>query len=190
MAKKGYEVDLPREEKRKLLRMSEISLWLDHYDDIFSDFDPRPYSVRVVSHDLLLEARRASRDKVSGQIELKFLMPKHERKKRLEPIIKSRLRDYFKNHLDMSMEETKDLIKEGSIFVGLGIIFMLITSFILFENYNPSLLRNFLIILLEPAGWFFFWEGLDLIIFGAKEKKADIDFYDKMAKAEISFLSF
>jgi len=36
--------------KKKLLQLSEISLIIDTYDDIFSDFDPRPYSQRALAH--------------------------------------------------------------------------------------------------------------------------------------------
>ena len=60
--------------KKKLLQLSEISLIIDTYDDIFSDFDPRPYSQRALSDDFLLEARKASKDKVSGTFELNFLV--------------------------------------------------------------------------------------------------------------------
>ena len=30
-------------ETQKLLEMSEISIWLDNYDYIFSHFDPKPF---------------------------------------------------------------------------------------------------------------------------------------------------
>ena len=44
-----------KEETEKLLQQSEISLLLDSYDDIFSDFDPRPYNQRALSQDFLAE---------------------------------------------------------------------------------------------------------------------------------------
>ncbi|PIU76093.1 hypothetical protein COS75_00785, partial [Candidatus Pacearchaeota archaeon CG06_land_8_20_14_3_00_35_12] len=84
------------DEKQKLLQMSEISLWLDHYDDIFSDFDPRPFSQRALSDDFLLEAKRASKEKISGAIEMQFLIPHDKRNKELENTIKKRLHDHFK----------------------------------------------------------------------------------------------
>jgi hypothetical protein len=36
----------------------EISIWLDSYNDIFSDFDSRPFSERTVSDDFLSEVRK------------------------------------------------------------------------------------------------------------------------------------
>ena len=37
-----------------------ISLWIDSYDDIFSDFDPRPFSARNISDDFLYEVKKTS----------------------------------------------------------------------------------------------------------------------------------
>ena len=74
----------------KLLQLSEISLIIDTYDDIFSDFDPRPYSQRALSDDFLLEARKASKDKVSGTFELNFLIPSHLKNKVHVVMIKKR----------------------------------------------------------------------------------------------------
>jgi len=48
---------------------------------------------------------------------------------------------------------------------------------------------HFLLILFEPAGWFFFWEGLDQVVFESKKTKPDLEFYEKMAKSDIYFLS-
>ena len=57
------------------LREGNISLILDDYNDLFSDFDPRHYSERALSDDFLAESKRASRDKPAGSLEVKFLVP-------------------------------------------------------------------------------------------------------------------
>ena len=49
---------------------------------------------------------------------------------------------------------------------------------------------SFLVVFLEPAGWFLFWEGSDLVIFDSKKKKPDLEFYEKMTRANIGFLSY
>jgi hypothetical protein len=43
---------------------------------------------------------------------------------------------------------------------------------------------------MEPAGWFFAWEGLDLAIFYSKEETKDYEFYKKMENCEILFSSY
>jgi hypothetical protein len=178
-----------KEEKEKLLKMSEISLVLDHYDDIFSDFDPRPYSQRALSDDFLAETKRASRDKVSGNIELKLLVHKALRNVQHETLIKKRLREHFKKHSIRIEQEKAKIVKEGIAFILIGMFLMAVASYMMFKNYN-TLFSSFIIILLEPGGWFFFWEGLRLVIFESKLKTPDLDFYRKMSKCDISFLAY
>jgi hypothetical protein len=181
--------ELDESKKERLLRMSEISLLLDNYDDIFSDFDPRHYSQRAISDDLLSETRRASRDKASGIIELKFMVPENKRNSAHESVIKKRLREHFRRHYTRLQEEVKEMVKQGVIFTAFGIILMLIASFVMF-NFKSSFYSNFFIILLEPGSWFLFWEGLRQIVFEPKNKKSELDFYRKMAKCEITFSAF
>ena len=183
------EVGVNEEEREKILRMSEIPLILDTYDDIFSDFDPRPHSQRALSDDFLLEAKRASREKATGGIELQFLMPKAKRNLRDESLIKKRLKEHFKKHYDRLHQEKNKIIKQGAFFVFVGIILMFFATFVLF-GYEKTALTSFLIIFLEPASWFLFWEGLNLIIFEVKKLKPDLDFYEKMIECEIEFLSY
>ena len=76
------------QEKRQLLQLSEVSLWVDNYDEFFSDFDPRPYSQRTLSDDFLHEAKKAVREKASGKVELTLLIPKNKRAKEIENVIK------------------------------------------------------------------------------------------------------
>ena len=183
------EIKISEAEKIKLLKQSEISLILDTYDDIFSDFDPRHYSERALSDDFLLEAKKASRDKKTG-IELTFLIPAIQRDIPKENTIKKRLREHFKNHharLHTEMQKTK---KSGLGFAAVGIVIMFLASFILFKYSKNGFLFSFLITLLEPAGWFLFWEGLNLTIFESRKVNPDLIFYEKMTKCGISFNSY
>ncbi len=182
--------------KRELLEESEISLILDNYDDIFSDFDPRPYSQRALSDDFLFEAKKAARSKASGGIELKFLVPAKLRNSKQEKIIKRRLRAHFNSHHQQQKDEMNRVIKYGLAFVFSGIMMMAITTYILVKfNYDEmsksmNLLTHFLIVLLEPAGWFMFWEGMNHAIFESRKTKPELDFYEKMRKCAISFISY
>ena len=168
----------------------EISLWLDTYDDIFSDFDPRPYSERALSDDFLMEAKRATRDKPAGAIELKLLLPENQRDSNKEAIIKHRLKEHFQKHNREFKGKRKKLALQGIAFVLFGIILMFIASLILFKSQQDSLIRSFLIVLLEPAGWFLFWEGLNLVIFESKKIQPDFLFYEKMSRSQTQFNTY
>jgi len=174
-------------EKEKLLHLSEISLLLDTYEDIFSDFDPRSFSQRALSGDFLLEAQRASRESGKGTITLKLLIPKDKRNESSEAMIKKRLKEHFKKHSARIGKEIRDMVKNGMVFAALGTIVMLAASLVLFFYATASIFSSFLVVFLEPAGWFFFWEGLYQAMFESKKMKPDFEFYKKMAKCEISF---
>ncbi len=71
------EQEISDTEKEKI-REANISLIIDDYEDIFSDFDPRDYIERAISDDFIQECKRSARDKLKG-IELRILVPKDKR---------------------------------------------------------------------------------------------------------------
>jgi hypothetical protein len=182
---KGYQT----EEKHRLLRMSEISLWLDTYDDIFSDFDPRPYSQRSLSDDFLLEAKKASREKKSGKIELNFLIPADRRNTEHDAIIRKRLHEHFKKHHSVLQEETRKVRRNSILAILAGMAMMMAATYISTKKSGDFVLNMFLVVL-EPGGWFITWFALEQLFYSSKQKKADLDFYNKMSRSDISFTSY
>ena len=186
--KKG---EMPGEDeimKQRLLEASEISLILDTYDDIFSDFDPRPFSQRALSDDFLLESKRAARDKIIG-MELKFLIPKNKRSGETENVVKKRLHEHFKKHHELLEKEIFNTTRLGIIFILIGFILMSGAAAIkLF--LGDAFLWTILLIIAEPSGWFTVWTGFDHIFWKSAEKKKELEFYRKMSKADISFITY
>lgn len=174
---------------KKLSKAADISFSIERYDDIFSDFDPRPFSKRALSAEFLSEAERATRDKADERIELKFFVPAKKRKLADEAVIRKRLHEHFKKHFDIHVKELRGLMKEGCIFVVVGILLMIVATFILFKYQDKGFWTSFLVVLLEPGGWFLFWEGLDLLIWETKKKRPNFEFYKKMYKCKITFLN-
>jgi len=170
------------------LQMSEISFWIDHYEDIFSDFDSRPYSQRSLSDDFLAEAKKISRERPSGTIELTFQVPTKIHRHKTETIIKKRLHEHFKRHHLLIKQETTKVRNKGFLLTGIGILFMFIST-LLANLESKTFLTNFIFVLLEPSGWFMGWIGLEQIFYHTKQKQSDLDFYEKMSKCKIKFVS-
>lgn len=175
-------------ETKSLLAKSEISLLLDTYDDIFSDFDPRPYSQRALSDDFLNEARKASREK-GESFELRFLMFAKLRQSEREALIKKRLHEHFKKQVAVLKKEIKDIITKGIMLAIVGFFLMFCATLIL-EFLPKSLFSTFLVIVLEPSGWFVIWTGFDHIFYMPRDKKPELVFNEKMAKADVIFESY
>ena len=53
----------------------EIAIIIDTWDDIFSDFDPRPFSERMVSSDFIDELRRRHTETRSGNFLITLCAP-------------------------------------------------------------------------------------------------------------------
>jgi len=76
----------------------------------------------------------------------------------------------------------------GQEMVAVGIVCMLVATYLL-TALQPTLWRSFIVVLLEPAGWFTLWEGLSQLLFYSKDTKPNLVFYRKMSNAKIGFVS-
>lgn len=172
-----------------LLKLSEISIWLDTYDDIFSDFDPRPYSVRSISDDFLIEMRKAIKEKEIDLFELRLLIPKDKRSTENEKLVRKRLHEYFKKEHHVHNKKFKKLKKYSIFYTLLGFMLIFISSYI--STIDPSFwLFNLIFVILEPSGWFMTWYGLEQLFYKVPQKKEELSFFGKMAHCTIEFISY
>ncbi|MDP9249275.1 MAG: hypothetical protein M3M85_02045 [bacterium] len=170
-----------------------ISLRLEKYTDIFSDFDIRPYSKRALSVDFLDEIRGVISDKKDEEgIEIILNMPEKDRNESHETVIKERIAGHFKRQYKSLQKEKRRVLRLGISMVILGIISMILATFIIFEDPAENLMLSFLVVFLEPAAWFLLWEGMDQIIFHSKKINPDLNFYKKMSGsgAHVHFKSY
>lgn len=163
-----------------------ISLWIDGYDDIFSDFDPRPFSHRRLSDDFLTEVKKVSREGEEQVGELILLIPANVRKSGDEEMIIKRLRQYFRKNQQALTRKASLSRRKGILFTFAGMSMMFAASFI--ETEGPvQWTRNALRILLEPSGWFFVWTGLDILFYSSQKERTELEFFTKMAESKIIF---
>ena len=177
------------EDPKIILREKNISLILDSYDDMFSDFDPRPYSARGLSDDFLIECRRAVRGKKTESpiLELRLLVPKNKRRITKEPMIKKRLKDYFQNQAKEKQKEMTQTRREGIKWLFIGFSLALISSLLITQK---DFLFSLPLILTEPGGWFSLWTGLDKFFIEPRGKKLELEFNNNMAKMIIKFYNY
>jgi hypothetical protein len=175
-------------QKEALLAKSQVSLWIDTYDDIFSDFDPRPYAQRALSDDFLAEAKKVVRERTEGTLELNFLVPAAVRDSDHETTIRTRLRGHFRRQAARLWQAKRGLTWQGIALALVG--FVLMTAATLLEHQPPALWRTSLTVLLEPAAWFAIWSGFDQVFYGGREIAADHEFYTRMARTEVAFESY
>ena len=161
-----------------------ISLRLENYNDLFSDFDIRPYSKRALSVDFLDELKGFTSDKKDNEgIELILNVPEKERNESQEVVIKERIAAHFAKHHKQFSQQKLNVLRMGIAMVIFGVISMIAATFIVFEDPTSNLMLSFLVVFLEPAAWFLLWEGMDLIIFNARKINPDLYFYRRMSNS-------
>ncbi len=175
------EVNIVKEETKELI------MTLKSYNEIFSDFDSRPYNQRILSDDFIEELNREYRDMPSEKIRLKLLIPENQRNQEEETIIKKRINDYFKQRYIANYKTYKNKIKSGIWLIIIGII---LTAIYIFLITKIEILKiSFLETIISVGVWFCFWEGAYLILFDTNNEKPILDFCKAMANAKISFES-
>lgn len=177
------------EERIKLLRLSEISIWVDTYDDIFSDFDSRTYAHRTLSDDFLFEVKKISKENRKGSLELKILIPEGMRNTREESVIRSRLHQYFQDQT-IAMDSNLARLKRKGVFLAVFGMICMITAAYLHRLQSDQFWISAVIVLLEPLGWFSVWNGGDIFMSQLDELKPDGVFFRKMSTASIKFMTY
>ena len=130
--------------------------------------------------------KRASLAKEESGLNLVLTIPPGKRSPGQEHLIQDRLRDHFKRHRRLLQEQIKKERISGLKMAGLGVAFMFIATYLLTYTVK-NIWTTFIVVLPEPAGWFTFWEGLDQVLFRAKEITPDLAFYRRMTGAKIHF---
>ncbi len=176
-------------EIKRIMDKAEISLILDSYDDIFSDFDPRPFGERALSEDFLYEAKKAARDKRTG-IELRFLIPRALKNSTSEELIKTRLRNHFRKHYRDIKEEFARRNRLAILMVIIGAVIGAADAILLADSAISTILKDAVEIILTPASWYTIWTGFDRLVVKPKEDVADEIFYKKMVDAQITFTPY
>jgi hypothetical protein len=172
----------------EIFRERNISLILEGYHDIFSDFDPRPFSERAISDDFLLECKRAAIDKAEHGIEIILSVPKTIRNSADESKIKQRLKEHFHKHYLRQEKEINKTRKEGIIWVLIGAAFLsgILYGIIRFQ----TVILNAFFTILEVPSWFLMWEGMNKILLEPRKEEPEFRFYHKMANAHILFKGY
>jgi hypothetical protein len=169
-------------------RPAALTLWIDDYDDIFSDFDPRPFGQRALSEDFLAEARRAVRDRREAVPALRLLVPAAARNVADETTIRKRLHEHFRKHADRLRRAHRRSAGAGLAIAAAG--FAVMTASALVRSQPADFWRTLLHVLLEPSGWFAVWFGLDQLVYGTREAAREHAFYRKLVRADVVFVSY
>ncbi|GEM_PF-370932 len=171
--------------------MLGVMIALDTYEDIFSDFDTRPFSERGLSDDFLKELARRTLETPRGELEVLMVMPSSLRKEKDEGTIKSRLRKHFSQEAKRIEEKRNAKRKHGYAYFAMGGVLLLLEAYLIEQAVNlHKILFAFSQAFILPAGWFLAYTGLEKIMQPYGEDAADYEFYKKLHGAAYRFTSY
>ena len=167
--------------------LKEISIILDVWDDIFSDFDPRPLDERALSQDFIDELKKRYRETSKGDLLISFFAPKSLKDDQSEKMVIHRLRRYFRERAAQKRREILRLRTRGAVFVLCGIAFLsaitVAAHFAVVSEFALQLLE----IVFVPLGWFGIWEGFSQIVNVSPAYSQGETLYRKLAEAQYHF---
>ncbi len=170
------------------LAMGELVVALDTYDDIFSDFDPRPHARRELSDDLLKELGRRYRENPKGELEVRFYIPAYEREPKLEGVIRKRLKEHFNLERQKTRGQIKAYRQKGMTYMGIGFALLLIDLFI--ALWEPGAIWSKVMgLILTPAGWFALWTGMEKTLEVPYNLEQQNAFFEKFSKCNYFFVT-
>jgi hypothetical protein len=173
--------------KQALLR--DLNFWVDSYDDLFSDFDSRPFAERAISDDFIFEMNKLTEEKEDFIKTIRFQIPAKVRDEKTESVIIERLTKGFLRQYIRFSDELNKSRKNGILMTVLGVVALMSAALTITSIGENNLWQNFLKILFEPAGWFLIWTGLDKIFIAQKPIKRKRDFYARLEKSKVEFVS-
>ncbi|VVC72077.1 Uncharacterised protein [uncultured archaeon] len=164
------------------------TIYLDSYDDIFSDFDYGPYESRRVSEDFLHELETRLKYASNGKIDLLLVVPDGERDREVEARAKKRLKQVFyaKAH---AAEVNLHAIRRNGLFdfaVG-SCILVLASALAIFFPGTQGFAFYAVGAIITPAGWFWGIRGLERIFAVPVELSRRRELYGMLAESIISF---
>ncbi len=173
---------------QRIKDIKEISLAIDTWDDIYSDFDPRPLNERNLSEDFLSELRKRHRETRRGTYRVSIYAPITLKDDKTEKTVIQRLKGHFKYRYLQRQKELKGVRIRGAIFVTFGIISLGFLTLATFFNSFGELTIEILGIVLMPLGWFGIWEGFSKIVDTSPKFLQEEIHFNKLSKADYRFI--
>ncbi|MFH1045899.1 MAG: hypothetical protein V1727_02930 [Candidatus Omnitrophota bacterium] len=172
---------------QRIRDLKEIAIVIDTWDDIFSDFDPRPLIERTISGDFVEELKKRYLETRSGDFVVMIYAPISLKDEESERMVAEHLKRHFRHLL---LQKKKALVRarvRGAMFVGVGVASLSFLALATYYKFLSPLTIQIAEIILMPLGWFGFWEGLSKLIDTSPAHIQEETFFDKLSKTRYQF---
>ncbi|MDD4955537.1 MAG: hypothetical protein PHP17_05830 [Candidatus Omnitrophica bacterium] len=179
--------DSKKRTEQRVNDLREIGVVIDTWDDIFSDFDPRPLGERTVSGDFIDELKKRYKETQSGDFIITIYAPVSLRSEDSERMVINRLRKHFRYKFLQKKKVITAIRIKGVIFVVVGICSLSFFTLATYFKFMSELTLQVLSIIFVPLGWFGIWEGFSKLIDTSPVIIRDSKLFEKLLKATYHF---
>ncbi|MDO8520718.1 MAG: hypothetical protein Q7S52_01255 [bacterium] len=181
--KKATQIYRKYEDTERLL----IEVALDHYEDIFNEWDPAPFKRRDIDQDLRAFLEECSEEiSIRHPIVIAFYLPKGELDDEKQEKCVEGLRSFFTFNKHLTSKELRLSYRQVLRHFLTGLAFLAVA--VLFER---QLEKTMLLELLDQGlfvgGWVFVWEALTIVAFRNQKLKHRIAEWNRFLDAPIIF---
>lgn len=172
---------------QRIKDLKEIAIVIDTWDDVFSDFDPRPLNERTLSEDFIQELKKRYRETRRGDFVVTLYAPVSLKDEKSENMVEQRLKKHFRHRF---LQRQKDIIRtriRGVIFVIFGVCFLALLMLMTYFKIFKQLIVEILSIIFMPLGWFGIWEGFSKIVDTSPGVVQEESLFSKLSKANYQF---
>ncbi|MGF1568681.1 MAG: hypothetical protein ACFCVD_11535 [Nodosilinea sp.] len=164
-----------------------IEASLNHYTDIFSEWDPAPFKRRELDPDLKLYLE-SSADEIPTKysIEVCFILPPGTRDKAMEQDVRDGLRNSIDFKLYLLRKELRLINVRTFRYVLSGLGTFLVATLL----ENPASFNVMTSVLTEGlfiGGWVFLWEAISLFFFSNRDLYNRYHTYKRLRGSEVIF---
>ncbi|MBN2121371.1 MAG: hypothetical protein JW734_10005 [Candidatus Omnitrophica bacterium] len=167
--------------------LKEIGVVIDSWDDVFDDFDPRPFNERTISGDFIYELKRRYKETRKGGFIITIHAPLALKDPKAERMVTQRLKKHFHHKF---LQRKKEIIKtriRGGVFVGIGIASLSFLTLATYFKFLSRLTIEITSIFFMPLGWFGIWEGLSKLIDTSPKFLQEERLFEKLSKTTYRF---
>ncbi|MDD4182762.1 MAG: hypothetical protein PHT53_02955 [Candidatus Omnitrophica bacterium] len=179
--------DSKKRAEQRVQDLREIGVVIDTWDDIFSDFDPRPLSERTVSGDFIDELKKRYKETQSGDFIITIYAPILLKNEESERMVTNRLRKHFRYKFLQKNKVIAIIRIRGLIFFIVGICSLSFLTLATYFKFLSELTLQISSIILMPLGWFGIWEGLSKLIDTSPVVIRDSKLFERLLKATYHF---
>jgi hypothetical protein len=167
--------------------LREIAIVIDTWDDIFSDFDPRPLNERMISTDFIDELKKRYKENRKGDYVISIYAPVSLKDELAEKMVTKRLKQHFRQRFLHKKKKLKFIRVRGVVFFLIGIGALSFLTLVTYFKFFHELTVQILGIILMPLGWFGIWEGLSQLVDPSPVAIQDEKLFEKLSAARYKF---